>query len=352
MPGFLTDFLFNLWQFPFSHVSNFIVKNPHLICLALLKGAFVFYRIFILKQTTWRAADISFLALCCIFIFHPQQKPFFIAAMQPFFILAFFSDPLWKKLSDQLFGMNFRIFLLSFLSGFTLLMTGFYLSLTIKKNNNFLQKTAIQKLNDHALSFPGVKIYDPRAFLFQRAARHWYNGLYEENAPMIKEQIVSNGIDVIYAVPYSDIVDFRYWQIKGVGWVDVGNHRYYRSWQKKLVKSSGNFTGGELMKLLKTDNFLKNKKNLQKTYWFVFLDHQKHPLSKSKTQECLSKTNRKERVLQPWCLYTEEEFLKGVIRVRGNLKEAGAIAIMYLPPLKDFPEKTFLNALLHYDLFL
>ena len=341
-----------MWQFPFSHISNFIIKNPHLICLTLLKGVFVFYRVFILKQKTWRAADISFLILCCIFLFHPHQKPFFICALQPFFILAFFSDPLWKKLSDRLFGIDFRLLLLSFLSVFTLLMAGLYLSLTIKKNNNFLQKTAIQKLNDHALNFPNVKIYDPNAFLFQRAARHWYNGLYEENTPLIKGQIVSNGIDMIYAVPYSDIINFRYWQTKRVGWVDTGNHLYYRSWQRKLVKSSGNLTGKKLMKLLKADNFVTDKKDIQKTYWYVFLDQQKHPLSKNKTQACLPQTKRKIPILEPWCSYTEEEFLKGVIRVKGKPAQAEEIAIMYLPPIKDFPERAFLNALLRYDLFL
>ena len=231
-------------------------------------------------------------------------------------------------------------------------MAGLYLSLAIKKNNNFLQKPAIQKLNDHALNFPNVKIYDPKAFLFQRAARHWYNGLYEENTPLIKEQIVSNGIDMIYTAPYSDIINFRYWQTKRVGWVDTGNHLYYRSWQRKLVKSSGNLTGKKLMKLLKADDFVTDKKDIQKTYWYVFLDQQKHPLSKNKTQACLPQTKRKIPILEPWCSYTEEEFLKGVIRVKGKPVQAEEIAIMYLPPIKDFPERAFLNALLRYDLFL
>lgn len=331
---------------PFFHISISIMKNPLLFCLPLLKGIFIFYRFFVLKQKKWNVTDVSFFCLCLTLVFHPYQKPFFICALQPFFILSFFMDPLWKKLSNHLFSTNFRVFLLSALYLFAVLMMGLNLSLIIKKNNNFLQKMAITKLNDFSSSIPNIKIYDPQALIFKGSVYQWYNKLYKEDKKGIKEKIVSHNIDIIYSLPYSETFDFQHWVLGGVGWLDIGNHLYYRSWQKELTESFKSLAGKKLIALLKADGFLDKKENIQKTYWYVFLNQEKIPFPKNKI--CPLETEKKP-VLLPYCLYTEEEFLKGTLKNKPT--GAKEIAVMYLPPIKDFPEEAFLNTLLRYDIF-
>ena len=332
---------------PFFHISVSIIKNPLLFFLPLLKGGFIFYRFFFLKQKNWNLSDISFFCLCMVLIFHPYQKPFFICALQPFFILAFFTDPQWKKISDHLFSTNFRIFLLSTLYLFSILMIGLNLSLVIKKNNNLLQKKAIAKLNEFSLSIPHIKIYDPQALVFKGNVYQWYNKLYKEDKSEIKKQIVSHNIDIIYSIPYSETFDFRHWISNRVGFLHIGNHFYYRSYQKELTKDfTKNFTGKKLIAILKKEGFFDNREDIEKTYWYVFLNQEKLPLPKEKS--CLSETE-KNSILLPYCFYTEKEFLNG--KLKDKPAEAKEIAVMYLPPIKGFPKEAFLNTLLRYDIF-
>lgn len=335
----------------FFHISVFILKNPILFSLPLFKVLFISYRFFILKQKKWSLTDSSFLCLLLVLFFHPYQKPFFICALQPFFILAFFMDPLWKQISNQLLSTGFRAFLLSAFYLLTVLITGFNLSLVIKKNNNLLQKESIEKLSNFSLHFPYIKIYDPQALVFKGSVYQWYNKLYKENKSKIKKQILSHNIDVIYSIPYTDTFNFRYWVSQRVGWLDIGNHIYYRSWQKELTEKFKNLKGQKLIKLLKEDGFLNKKEALKKTYWYVFLNDKKIPLPKEKlfndTKICFSEI--KKGYLHPYCPYTEKEFSEGIFK--NKPKEAKEIAIMYLPPLKDFPEEVSLNTLLRYDIF-
>lgn len=343
--GFFGKDTLNFWQFP-SHTLIFISKNPHLIFFPLLKWVFIVFRKFIYKEREWKLTDISFILLFLIFVFHPYQKPFFISAMQPLFLLAFFTDPFWIKWKNHLFSPISRTFLTGFLLVFAILMAGFHLNFTIKRNNNFLQKAAFEKLNHFALDFPHVNIYDPQALLFKKPARHWYIGLYEEEVERIKKEILSHDIDVIYSSPWWNATVFRHWQVGKTGWVDVGNHLQYRSWQKKLDK---NFqaSGRELIELLKSDGFLKNREKVKKTWWYVFLNEKKRPIEGSFGH--FSRGKNKSFLLQPWQLHREEDFLKGYIK--NAPKEAREIAVLYLPPPQGFPEKVYLNSLLRYDIF-
>ena len=343
----LNDPVFRIPDSPISHVLIFIAKNPLLFLIGVLKAAFVFHRIFILKQRSEKFSDISFACLLLVFIFHPFQKPFFIASLQPFFLLAFFSDPLWQKTSKRLASTHFRVFLISLLALSSIVMAGLHLSRTLKTNNNSLQKAALKSLNDFTVNFPQVKIYDPLGLLFKGSAEHWYHRIYEADTAVVKQKIVSHNIDVIYSSPWRDTIAFKHWQQQNIGWVDIGQHIYYRSWQKQLKAKAGKLSGKSLLKAAQSDPALKNRN--PKTYWYVFLDSQKNPLPTHK--ECLRETGKNpKKALFPWCLYTEAEFKAR--RISYPLpKNAEAIALMYPPRPKNFPKEVFLNSLFRYDIF-
>lgn len=345
----VSDSVLRIPESPFSHIFIFISKNPHLFFIALLKGAFIFRRIFILKQRSRNFSDISFVFLFLIFLFHPFQKPFFISALQPFFLLAFFSDPLWQKTLKRLASTDFRGFLIGLLMIFSFLMVGLHLSLTLKMNNNSLQKTALKNLNDFSLNLPHIRIYDPLGLLFKGSAEHWYHKSYEADTVLVKQKIISHNIDVIYSAPWQDTIDFKYWQKGHLGWLDIGQHIYYRSWQKKLTANLRKMTGKTLLKQFQKDLGLESQSTEQKTYWYVFLDSQKNPLPAHK--ECLlEKGKSAKKALSPWCPYTEAGFRSRRIR-HTPPQNAKEIAIMYLPRPKNFPKEAFLNSLFRYDIF-
>ena len=117
-------FLLNIqqtWQFVFekgwlkslndiSHIGFFLERNLFLVLIIGLKCVFVVYSTVIRKKRSWDLSDIYFGLLFLILLFHPQSKLFFLCAIMPFFLIAFFTDYQWNQYLSRSYRLTFKTF--------------------------------------------------------------------------------------------------------------------------------------------------------------------------------------------------------------------------------------------------
>ena len=347
-----TGGLFTPWGNEFSFFSDFMRKNPQIILTVLLKAGFVFHQTALFKERKWSVSDTSFAILLFFSLFHPQQKPFFLCALTPWFLLHFFTDPFFTKHRDRLYSPLFKKGFLLFLfcyAGGALFFRG---GRVFKIYNNFEQRAVIQQVEGFFKTLPSLRIYNPSAFLIHPHSLNWFLGPYESHRVPLKQFVENHKIDVILHTP--DIALNRLLSqnpTEETGWTNVQSHIYYRSLQIPVFP--GKKISGQIL-LKKIEEKISSRfKEKNRRYWYMFLNEYRRPVPIAGENETCPATvpdlfpgNR----LKPYCAYRREDFMKGVTVPAGS--PAHLLAVFYIPPPAGVSKEISVISLLIYDIFL
>ena len=376
-------FLLNIqetWQFIFengwlqsltdiSHVGSFLERNLLLVLLIVAKCAFVVYATMVAKKRPWDLSDLYFGLLILILFFHPQAKFFFLCAITPFFLIAFFTDYQWKQLLSKHYSSTFKTFLL--VGAF--LYSGFYItyfnSTVYTKKNNRPQKELVEKLNHfYKHTDLAISIFDPTCLLWTRTTTCKYilDGKFKEKD--FQPYFDLNNFDVLLANrPLSlwDLLHYKQETLlkeRAFQYVNIKNHIYYKAlivpltdktnlletaketsqWhQTKESNDTLWISGKKLFEFLQTN--LKTKASEESmTYSYFFVNSYNKPIKNKK--KC-QKNQEKSLVLQAGCSYNKEEFHQGYI----PFEKEQTLALFYLPLPLSIPDELSLRALFVYD---
>ena len=343
---------FALWGREISFFSDFMRKNPQIILIALLKAGFVFYQTTVLKERKWNLSDTSFAVLLSVSLFHPQQKPFFLCALTPWFLLHFFTDPFYNKHRDSfyspLFKKGFLLFLFCYAGG-ALFLRGVRV---FKIYNNFEQKAAVRQVEGFFKTLPSLRIYNSSAFLRHPNSLNWFLGPYESHRAPLKQLVEDHKVDVIFHAPDFTLQQFLSQDpVEETGWTNVQSHIYYRSLQ--IPVSPGERISGQTL-LKKTEQKTSSRfKKENRRYWYMFLNENRRPVSTAggdvvcpATFPDLVSGNR----LRPHCPYRREDFIKGITAPPSG--SARLLAVFYIPPPAGVSKKISVISLFIYDIFL
>ena len=356
--GFYRDNLKDVWIFikdrgvftPWTELSlffTFILKNPQIVLIILLKTGFVFYQTLFSKERKWNLSDTSFVFLLLFFLFHPQQKPFFICALTPWFLFHFFTDPFYLKNRDKLYSLQFRRVFLVFFFVYGAVTLFLKSSVTYKRYNNFEQKRLITQVSGFFQTLPSLRIYDPHAFLVHPQGRHWFLGPYEAHKLPLADHIKEHNIDVIFNAA-NTLLSHRLSERteKEVNFVNVQSQIYYRS-LKVPLSSVKQFSGKQLLRKLeeKATTYFSEKKRV---YWYMFLDEFQRPFVTNKPYGICLPSSRVS-LLKMRCAYNRKDFIKGMT-VSPPLK-AKFLALFYVPPPQGISPLDSVKGLFIYDVF-
>lgn len=332
-----------------SHIRLFAERNLLIILIICAKLSFTAYSTAISKKRKWNLTDLHFAILLAVFLFHPQQKLFFLCALAPFFCIAFFTDQIWRRWTRQIYSPQFKTLLLAG----ALLFAGPYVSYfnyrILTKKNNRQQKEMIQNLNRfYERADPAISIFDPGCLIYSRQTdckyildAHWIERL----EPYIKER----GFDLILGARHLNLFDLTYYKDPPFQYVNVQNHIFYKAFIMDLPLAKGakrnspkaGFLSGKaalrpLRPALKSETAEESRK-----YFYLFLDSHSQPIKKAKN--CLRPAGS---ALQPGCPYSQKEFQAGWIP-KTNKK----LALFYLPFPPGLSEDLSLRALFRYDMY-
>ena len=357
-----------------SHIPLFIKRNPLLILLMFVKIFFIFQSTIITKQRKWNLSDLFFVFLIIVFLFHPQQKLFFLSSITPFFIISFFTDSQWKKILDQNYSLKFKsLFLVgAFLYSFSYI-SYFNYKIYMKKNNH-LQKELIEKLNSfYGDTDPAISIFDPNCIIYKRKTNCKYILDDYHFINTFENYLKTHDFDLILASQKLDIFKLIHHKQSAFQYININNHIYYKAFIVDLKNRKFSLQATNLKKnenLLKTNSLfgkniilslnssLKTKTpEKSRKYSYLFLDSKnkiiKNQFSNStdeKLKDCY-KNNTNFLILQAGCFYSKEEFKMGFIQINPTQTKKIKIAVFYLPFLKNLSENLSLRALFRYDMF-
>ena len=343
---------FAIWGNEISFFSDFMRKNPQIILMALLKAGFVFCQTAIFKERKWNVSDTSFAILLSVSFFHPQQKPFFLCALTPWFLLHFFTDPFYIKYRDRLYSPLFKKGFLLFLFFYAAGALFFRSGRALKIYNNFEQRTAIRQVEGFFKTLPSLRIYNSSAFLIHPHSLNWFLGPYESHKVPLKQLVENHKIDVIFHTTDITLKRLLSQSPAGeTGWTEVQSHIYYRSLQIPVFP--GRKIPGQIL-LKKIEEKISSRFNEKKRrYWYMFLNEYQHPVSiDGENKVCpatvsdLSQGNR----LKPYCAYRREDFMKGI--TVPAVESARWLAVFYIPPPVGVSKKISVRNLFIYDIFL
>ncbi len=330
----------------FSYISLFIQKNLFLFFLILLKIGFLIYSLLLKRERKWSSVDTSFILLVLVFLLHPQQKPFFVCALMPYFLIFFFIDTTWLELQSK-YSQKFKLFLLLGAYIYVSLFATYNGYRFLKYNNNFLQKKTMKKLNAFFKHRPSVKVYDPNALLYNSESYNWYIESKSSKERVFNEYLRKYKVDVILSSVYMDSLQVFKWEDKSFKFTTIGHHIYYKSLIVDL-QNKKKFYGGDLFLNLEKEEEDFLNKSTQK-YWYIFLNAHKSPIS-SVVDIKSCKKDKGVKNLQSGCLYTKEELLKGWIVPKDE--RAAFVGVFYIEPLKDLKSEVFLRQLYRYDFYI
>ena len=333
-----------------SLFSAFLLKNPQIVLIILLKTGFVFYQTIRSKERKWNLSDTSFAFLLFFFLFHPQQKPFFICALTPWFLFHFFTDPFYLKQRDRIYSLTFRKGFMVFLVIYGATALFLKSSKSYRIYNNLEQKRLIAQVSRFFQKFPSLRIYDPHAFLIHPSGRHWFLGPYEAHKLSLKYYIRAYKIDVIFNSASTRLsLMLSEGSEKEVNFVNVQSQIHYRSLQFPL-STGQQFTGKFLLKNLEEQTATLFSKNKQ-LYWYMFLDKYRRPLiTKRSYSLCLTPSFSSRSIsLKRRCAYSRTHFIKGLTLLPP--KEAWFLAFFYIPPPQGISPLSSVKGLFIYDVF-
>ena len=365
----------------FSHFAIFAKRNLILMILILTKLLFVIYSTVIAKKRKWDLSDLYFFLLLTVLLFHPQQKLFFLCAIMPFILIAFFTDWQWKQLINHSYGLKFKTLLLAGVFLYSVSHI-FYFSYTMHiKKNNRAQKHLVEKLNTfYKHTDPITAIFDPSCILYVRKTDCRYI-LYDKTwKKVFKSYLKEQNFDIILASRFLNLFELTHYKQSSFQYINVRNNIYYKALifnlndQKELLKiaehkESSLFThtqsgdsGGKLQSLQVNEdqtktNVLSGEKSIQtllssletkvpeetRLYSYLFLNDKNKAIKN--TIDC-RKTKEEPFILQEGCPYSKEEFKKGRIPIKNK-----KMALFYLPLPLNLPKEPPIIALFRYDMY-
>ena len=355
--------------FDISHVGFFLERNMILTLLIGVKCGFVVYSTMIAKKRSWDLSDLYFGLLLLILFFHPQSKFFFLCAITPFFLIAFFTDYQWKQILSKQYSSTFKTFLL--IGAF--LYSGFYITYFKHKvytqRNNSPQKELVEQLNHfYKNAEPLISIFDPACLVWKRTTTCKYISGRDFEDEGFSSYFDLNNFDVLLvsrAVSLWDLLHYKQETVlkeRAFQYVNVKNHIYYKALivpltekrnlvetvkkpsnlrQAKDVNDTFWMSGQKMFKFLKTALKTKVPEESMK-YSYFFVNSYNKPIEHR--PNC-RKNQEKELVLQPGCPYSKEEFHRGYI----SFKKEQTLALFYLPLPQHIPDELSLRALFVYD---
>jgi len=322
-----------------SHLPHFIEHNFFICFLVIVKIVFVIDTVF--RNKKWDALNTSFVLLIILFLIHPQQKIFFICALMPYLLICFFTDSKWIAIQSQ-YSSKFKFLLLICAYMHVIYMTTYSSYGQFKHNNTQEQKKTLKTLNTFFKDKTSIDIYDPNHLLYTRKTYNWFI-----ETPAAIKQVTGDyfnrlNIDVILASSYLHPSDVFEWRQKNFKFIHIDHHIYYKALILNQPFAKEVDVGQWFLNLDKKEQQFLN--HSEKKYWYTALDSRLYSmLPVLKTDDCYA--NRS--ILKPGCLYSQEEFLKGKIRMKHN-----PIGLFYVEPIKGLDSNLSLRLLFGYDLHL
>ena len=346
-------------------IKPFIDRNYLFFFFVFVKLCSVIYQSFSQKKVT----DWFFLVLMGITFLHPEAKLVFFASLTPFFIVSFFTDPLWLKTVNKLYSKKFQVNLLLCFFIYAFSWISYFTYNKLFHKNNLHQKRVIKTLNEFYKDTPSnLNILDPSCLIHSRKTTCKYL-LYQENfdsTAYIKEK----DFDIILSSGQLDLLTLLTESFSSIQYVSVKNHILSKAFvidtkdfpslmpDKNLDKKdkdkhlSGDKIFNRLTHALQQESlqlcfeYLANDKltpdtqhkSTQGSYFYTYI----HNLNLSLSIEL----SPEDSVLLPFKNYTEEEWRKSFIPIKEK-----RIAVFYLPFPLALEEKKALNVLLKYDFY-
>ncbi|MBC6415191.1 MAG: hypothetical protein GDA46_02210 [Bdellovibrionales bacterium] len=328
--------------------SLFIKKNHFIILLIFCKFLFTFYHFVKFKKL--KKQDFFFIILLFITFFHPGGKLFFFASLEPFFIIAFFTDPLWLHAVNKRYSKVFKNLLLIFFLGHAFFYITHFTYRIVKKDNNKIQKNILSHLNNfYEKTNPSLNILDPSCLIYSRKTQCKYL-LYQKFNQ--KKFLANNSFDIILSSMSLKILTILLTKRNSFEYVNIKNHIFYKGLiidlkkEKDLYKvsskttSKSDFLSGH--KVLKELFKKTNQDLLEGFYFYIYVDKWNHFLETQR--ENFKKSEFP--LLLDFKSYSEKEWKQALIPVQHE-----RLAVFYAPFPFDLKEKKSLRVLLKYDMW-
>lgn len=351
-----------------SHISLFIDRNLFLALIISLKFLFIIYSVLLSKSRKKDLSDLYFLILCFITLFHPQQKLFFLAALSPFFCIAFFTDEKWQTIINK-YSPIFKNILLAWAFIYAFAHTSYFSYKIYKTKNNLQQKKLIKDLNDFYKDTDlSINILDPNCLIYTRRTNCKYI-LYNQSLQMeFSSYLEKSSFDIILSSLSLSPSLLSYKQ-HHFEFINIKNHIYYKAFiinkahnfietkknssisnadqtakhtvfKKRTDKPQQALSGAKILKAFKQNKQISGPQQYN-NYFYLYIDSLNRPLNKN------TACKKNDSVwMAEGCYYSKEQFTKSLIPLTNK-----RIALFYAPfPFHIQSEKS-LRILLRYDNF-
>ena len=245
---------------PSFFVSHFIDRNYFFFFLIGLKLCSSIYQLIEKKRMTKQ--NWYFLILLGITFLHPDSKLVFFSALSPFFMIAFFTDPIWLKIVNQSYSEKFKVILLGWFFIYSFSYISYFSYKTITHKNNLAQKRMVGSLNKFYKDTPSnLNILDPACLIYSRKTTCKYL-LYQEKFDQAK-YVKENNFDIILSSYYLSLFYLLLGNESNIQYVSVKNHILSKAFviDAKLFHDLKEDSAIKLNKILKLDQNIKQKGN-------------------------------------------------------------------------------------------